>query len=101
MWTRRINSRVWKHRGSSGDDGRRSELGNRNVIGMPVRAVGPKRDYDVGLYSPQMLHYGGDNLTWVHTVEMLVAVVQQGNFTNTQRRSGSAQLRLTEVRQRR
>ena len=71
------------------------------MIGMSVRAVGSERDDDVGLYSPQMVHNRGDNLTWVRTVEMLVVVVQQRDFANTQRRGGSTQLRLTDVRQRR
>src|SRR5215470_15642086 len=89
----------WKRWGSRGHDGRRSELGNRNVIGMPVCAVGSERDDDIGLYSPQMLHNGSNDLTWVRTVELLVAVVEHKHFTNTQCRRGSAQLRFTDVSQ--
>src|SRR5262249_52531442 len=100
MRTRRIKPRVWKPGESRGHDGRGSELGNRNVIGVPVSAVGSKRDDDVGLYPPQMFHNGGDNLTLIRKVEVLVVIVQQGDFADNPRRSGGAQLRLTDVRQR-
>ena len=71
------------------------------MVGVSVRAVGSERHDDVGTSSPQMLGNACDDLTRVRAVEMLVVVVEQGDFANAEHRSGSAQLGLTDARERR
>ena len=60
-----------------GDDGRRGELRDRDVIRMSVRAVWSERHDDIGTNPPQVPDNARDSLTWVRPVEMLVVVVEQ------------------------
>src|SRR5262249_51526443 len=76
MRMRCIASLVWKPCERRCNYGRRGELRNRYVIGMPVSAIGSERDDAVGTHSPQMLHNGGDDLTRVRSIKMPVVVVQ-------------------------
>jgi hypothetical protein len=57
-----------------GDDGRRGELRDGDVVRMSVCAVGPERDDDVGLLPPQVPDYARDGVAWVRSVEPLVLV---------------------------
>ena len=84
MWLHGFDSIAWKRVVSGGDDGRRSELGDRNMIGMPVSTVGTERHDDVGSDSPYVSDNGGDSLMRTRTVEMLIVVVEDGDFAHTQ-----------------
>ena len=67
-------------RGISGsDDGRRGELGDGDMIGMPVRAVRPERHDHVGTNPPQMTGNGRDRFSSVHAIETMLRV-KSANF---------------------
>jgi len=71
-----LDSIAWERGVGCGDDGRRGELGDRNMIGMSVSAVGSERHDDIGLDPPHVSYNGGDSLAWIRTVEMLIVVIQ-------------------------
>ena len=60
-----------------GHDGRRRELGDRDVIRMPVRAVRPERHDDVGPDAPQVTGDARDRLARIRPIELLIAIVEQ------------------------
>ena len=56
---------AWKRGVSRGDDGRRGELGYRNMIGMPVSAVGSEGHDDIGSDPPQVPDNGGNSFAGI------------------------------------
>ena len=85
---------------AGGDDRRGRELGDRDVIGMSVSAVGPERQDNVGTDPPQVPDDSRDGLSWIRAVQLLVAVVEERHFAHAQDPRGGAQLRLTDLSQR-
>ena len=71
-----LDSIAWKRWVGCGDDGRRSELGDRNVIRMPVSPVGSERHDYVGPDPPYVSRNGSDSLAGIRTVELLIVVVE-------------------------
>jgi hypothetical protein len=92
-----IDSIAGKRGGGCGDDGRRRELGDRNMIGMPVCTVRSERQNYVGMDSPYVSHNGRNSLAGVRTVELLIVVVEDCDLVHTQGRGGGAQLTLTDA----
>ena len=45
--------------------------------GDPVGAVGPEGEDNLGAHAPQMSRNGGNRLTWIDAVELLVVVVEE------------------------
>src|SRR5512136_2542254 len=91
----------WEGRVCRGDNSRRGELGDGDVIGMSVSTVGGECHDHIRLNAPDVPCNDADHHTWVGAVEMLVAVIQQRDFAHAQDRRGGAQLGFTYARQRR
>jgi len=54
------------------------------VAAKSVSSVRPECHDDIGLDSPYVSHNGGDSLGRIRTVEMLIAVIENGDFAHTQ-----------------
>jgi hypothetical protein len=70
--------------GVSGSHGSRcGELGDRDVIRMPVSALGPERHDDLGMDSSNMPNNRANSFAWVCAIEILIAEIEQSDFTYT------------------
>lgn len=58
-------------------DGRRGELGNGDVIGMPVCAVRTKRHDHVGTAPAELAGDGCDRVVGIGAGQLLIRVVEQ------------------------
>ncbi len=84
-----------------GDDRRRGELRDRDVIGMAVGAVGPERHDDVGTDAPDVSSDAVDDLAGRGAIELLVVIVEQPTSSRTPSTAAAARSsRLADRRQR-
>jgi hypothetical protein len=77
--------------GAGNHDGCRGELGDRDMVGMTVCAIGPECDHDLGLQPSDLESDPVDDFFRRHPIEIAVDVVQQHHFPNPEDPGGRTQ----------
>jgi hypothetical protein len=79
-----LDSATWIRRVGCGNDGRCGELGDRDMIGVPVCAVGSERHDHARLDASYVGRDGGDRFAGGRSVELLIGVVEDLDFAHAQ-----------------
>jgi hypothetical protein len=79
------------------DDGCGSELGDCNVVRMPVASIRTKGHDDVRLNAPDMRNNGADCILGLDSIDGTVGVAEEGDLTDTKHRGRGSQLRFTSA----